>query len=119
MTQSYEQEQGEIAVRIKKLRSELKKGNRELYTADMFLEIVRRYTNARELTQRMMTELIDRIVVHHAEKAGKETTQRVTIYYNCIGAFTVPEWKNIPEIEILIPTRKGVAIDYSPQQWAS
>ena len=119
MSRKYKQEQGEVAARIKTLRKEVKDERGTLYTVDAFLEIVRRYTDARELTQRMMTELIDHIDVYHAERAGEDTTQRVRIYYHCIGAFEVPERDAIPEIDILIPTRKGVAISYSSAQRAS
>jgi len=61
----------------------------------------------------MISELIDHIDIYHAEKAGVETTQRVTIYYNCIGAFEIPARDSIPDIEILLPTRKGVAVSYA------
>lgn len=118
MSKSYEQEQGEIGKRIKVLRSELKKETSQLYTADMFLEIVRRYTNATELTQHMVTELIDHIDVYHAERVDGEVTQQVVPHYHCIGAFEVPDWKDIPEIDILIETRKGVALSYTNEKIA-
>ena len=38
--------------------------------------------------------------------------------FNCIGAFEVPDWKNIPEIDILLETRKGAAQSYSTEQRA-
>ncbi|WP_251315726.1 hypothetical protein [Flintibacter muris] len=41
------------------------------------------------------------------------TTQHITIYYNCIGAFSVPDRRNIPAVEITMGTRKGVAVSYS------
>ncbi|SHI07344.1 protein of unknown function [Sporobacter termitidis DSM 10068] len=100
------------------LRSELKKESSQLYTADMFLEIVRRYTNATELTQHMVTELIDHIDVYHAERVDGEITQQVVPHYHCIGAFEVPDWKDIPEIDILIETRKGVALSYTNEKIA-
>jgi DNA invertase Pin-like site-specific DNA recombinase len=118
MSKSYEQEQGEISRRIKVLRSELKKETSQLYTADMFLEIVRRYTNATGLTQHMVTELIDHIDVYHAERVDGEITQQVVPHYHCIGAFEVPDWKDIPEIDILIETRKGVALSYTNEKIA-
>ena len=113
MSKKYEEEQGELAGRIKKLKTELKKENGQLLTADMFLDIVRRYTNAQELTQRMVTELIDHIDVYHAERVDGLITQKITVYYNCIGAFEVPDWKSIPELDVTIETRKGVALCYS------
>ena len=119
MSKNYEQEQGEVSKRIKILRSELKKETSIRYTADMFLEIVRRYTNASELTQLMITELIDHIDVYHAERIDGEITQRVVPHYHCIGAFEVPDWKDIPEIDILIETRKGVALSYQNDSLAT
>ena len=80
---------------------------------DTFLETVRRYTNATEITQRMVAELIDHIDVYHAEKQDGVTTQHITIYYNCIGTFSVPDRRKIPAEEITMGTRKGVAVSYS------
>ncbi len=54
----------------------------------------------------------------HAEKEDGVTNQRVAIYYNCIGAFEVPERKNIPVADIIMETRKGVALSYAPAQIA-
>jgi len=113
MSQKYEQEQGEVAAKIKALRKGLRQEVGQHMTADLFLEIVRRYTNAQELTQCMVTELIDHIDVYHAERVNGEITQEIKIFYNCIGAFEVPEWENIPELDVLIETRKGVALSYS------
>ena len=109
---------GEVSKRIKILRSELKKETSLRYTADMFLEIVRRYTNATELTNHMVTELINHIDIYHAERIDGEITQRVVPHYHCIGAFEVPDWKDIPEIDILIKTRKGVALSYTSEKIA-
>ena len=44
----------------------------------------------------MVAELIDHIEVYHAEKQDGVTNQRVVIYYNCIGAFDVPDRRKIP-----------------------
>lgn len=113
MSAKYEQEQGDLVRRIKVLKSELNKKTGQLYTADMFLEIVRRYTNARELTQRMVTELIDHIDVYHAQRVNGQVTQEIKIHYHCIGTFDVPDWDNITELAVYIPTRKGVALSYA------
>ena len=83
---------------------------------DTFLETVRRHTNATEITQRMVAELIDHIDVYHAEKQDGITTQHITIYYNCIGTFSVPDRRKIPAAEITMGTRKGVAVSYSPER---
>ena len=118
MSKRYEQEQGENAKKIKALRLELKKDESKRMDIDDFLETVRRYTDATTITKRMVTELIDHIEVYHAEKQDGVTNQRVVIHYNCIGAFDVPDRRKIPEADIIMETRKGVALSYAPEQVA-
>ena len=114
MSKRYEQEQGENTGKIKALRTELKKSDGRQMDVEHFLEAVRRYTDATKITQRMVTELIDHIDVYHKEKQDGIIMQRVTIFYNCIGAFTVPDRRGIPEADVLMETRRGVALCYDP-----
>ena len=118
MSKRYEQEQGENAKKIKALRLELKKDESKRMDIDDFLGTVRRYTDATTITKRMVAELIDHIEVYHAEKQDGITNQRVDIHYNCIGAFDVPDRRKIPEADIIMETRKGVALSYAPEQVA-
>ena len=118
MSKRYEQEQGENAKKIKALRLELKKDESKRMDIDDFLETVRRYTDAATITKRMVAELIDHIEVYHAEKQDGITNQCVVIHYNCIGAFDVPDRRKIPEADIIMETRKGVALSYAPEQVA-
>ena len=118
MSKRYEQEQGENAKKIKALRLELKKDESKRMDIDDFLETVRRYMDATTIIKRMVAELIDHIEVYHAEKQDGVTNQRVVIYYNCIGAFDVPDRRKIPEADIIMETRKGVALSYAPEQVA-
>ena len=97
MSKRYEQEQGEIGAKVKTLRLELKKAEGQQMDMEDFLETVRRYTHVTKITRRMVSELIDHIDVYHAEKQDGVTNQRVVIYYNCIGAFDVPDRRKIPE----------------------
>ena len=114
MAKRYEQEQGENGKRIKALRLELKQSEGKRMDIDDFLTTVRRYTNVTKITKRMVGELIDHIDVYQAEKQDGVTTQRVVIHYNCIGAFDVPDRRKIPEADIIMETRKGVAVSYAP-----
>ena len=59
-------------------------------------------------------------ICHHlaGPGVGLDTNQRVVIYYNCIGAFDVPDRRKIPEADIIMETRKGVALSYAPEQVA-
>ncbi len=118
MSKRYEQEQGEIGTKVKALRLELKKAEGQQIDMEDFLETVRRYTHVTKITQRMVSELIDHIDVYHAEKQDGVTNQQVVIHYNCIGAFEIPDRKKIPETDIIMETRKGVAVSYAPAQIA-
>ena len=42
----------------------------------------------------------------------------MTLHYNCIGAFEVLDRWKIPERDILLETRKGVALCYASAQIA-
>ena len=118
MAKRYEQEQGENAGRIKTLRLEVKKLDEKRMDVEDFLETVRRYTDATTITKRMVAELIDHIEVYPAVKEDGVTNQRVTIHYNCIGVFEVPDRRKIPERDILLETRRGVALSYAPAEVA-
>ena len=118
MSKRYEQEQGEISAKLKALRLELKKAEGQQMDMEDYLQMVRRYTHVTKITQRMVSELIDHIDVYHAEKRDGVTNQRIVIHYNCIGAFEVPDRKKIPEADIIMETRKGVAVSYAPAEVA-
>ena len=75
---------------------------------------MRRYTRVKKLTARMVSELIEHIEVHHTEKVDGVKTQKLVIYYNCIGAIEIADDVPIPEADITIKTRKGVEVTYVP-----
>ena len=50
MSRRYEEEQKELAEKIKALRAEIDKQNSQSMTTDMFISLVRKYTRARKLT---------------------------------------------------------------------
>ena len=79
-----------------------------------FIRAIRKFMEMRTLTKQVLNELIDHIEVYPAVKEDGVTNQRVTIHYNCIGAFEVPDRRKIPERDILLETRKGVALSYAP-----
>ena len=118
MTKRYEDEQSGLAERINTLRAELDKESHQAVTTDMFIATVRKYTRAKKLTPRMLNELIERIEVHQSEKVNGVYVQKLTIHYNCVVSIEIPEVLSLPEPDVLIQTRKGVAVSYSPAQVA-
>ena len=95
-------EQGENVGRMKVLRLELKKSEDKRMDVNISLETVRCCTDATTITKRMVAELIQYIEVYPTVKADGVTSHRVTIHYNCIGAFEVPNRRKISERDILL-----------------
>ena len=60
----------------------------------------------------MVTELIEHIEVHPTEKIDGVKTQKLVIYYNCIGSVEIPDEVPIPDADIRLETRKGVEMTY-------
>ena len=118
MSRRYEDEQKELAEKIKKLRSEIEKQSSRFMTADMFIGLVRKYTRARKLTPRMLNELIEKIEVFNAEKIDGVWEQRLRIHYNCVGTIEIPTVLPLPIPEVSVNTRKGVVVNYAPCELA-
>ena len=118
MSRRYEDEQKELAEKIKKLRSEIEKQSSRATSTDMFVSIVRKYTRARKLTPRMLNELVEKIEVYNAEKIDGEWVQRLRIHYNCVGTIEIPSALPLPTPDVSVNTRKGVVVNYAPGQLA-
>ena len=118
MSRRYEDEQKELAEKIKKLRSEIEKQSSRSMTTDMFIGLVRKYTRARKLTPRMLNELIEKIEVFNAEKIDGVWQQRLRIHYNCVGTIEIPTVLPLPIPEVSVNTRKGVVVNYAPCELA-
>ena len=118
MSRRYEDEQKELAEKIKKLRSEIEKQSSRSMTTDMFIGLVRKYTRARELTPRMLNELVEKIEVFNAEKIDGVWEQRLRIHYNCVGTIEIPTVLPLPIPEVSVNTRKGVVVNYAPYELA-
>ena len=114
MSRRYEDEQKELAEKIKKLRSEIEKQSSQAMTTDMFISLVRKYTRARKLTPRMLNELVEKIEVYNAEKIDGVWEQRLRIHYNCVGEITIPKMLPLPIPDVTVNTRKGVFVNYAP-----
>ena len=118
MSRRYEDEQKELAEKIKKLRSEIEKQSSRSMTTDMFIGLARKYTRARKLTPRMLNELIEKIEVFNAEKIDGVWEQRLRIHYNCVGTIEIPTVLPLPIPEVSVNTRKGVVVNYAPCELA-
>jgi hypothetical protein len=71
-----------------------------------------------KLTERMLNELVEKIEVHQSERIDGVNVQKLTIHWNCIGSIEIPNLSQLPETDVTIQTRKGVATSYIPSQKA-
>ena len=113
LSSKYDEEQKDIAEKIKALSAEISEKKSKTVTSDMFLGAVRKYTRIKELTPQILNELIEKIEVYQSEKIDGKTVQRLKIHYNCIGTMEIPNLKQIPDNNVKIHTRQGVDIEYS------
>lgn len=51
-----------------------------------------------------------------AEKINGEWVQKLTIYYNCVGALFIPDTPSMPVPDVTVNTRRGVYVSYEPAQ---
>ena len=50
------------------------------------MRMVKRYTEIEKLTPEIVLELVEKVIVHHAENIDGVRRQKVEIIYNCVGA---------------------------------
>lgn len=105
MAAGYELEQADLKARSAALQSELDAFDGDGARADKFIELVRRHTDFEELTNGMINEFVDRIVVHEgvwSERDGGNKgsrSQGIDIHLRYIGKFEVPNPRTSGEIE--------------------
>lgn len=93
MSRGYEDEQAEIKKTLPRLREQLDEMNSRADSTDKFINIIRKYTTVEKLDAAILNELIDRIVVHHKEKAADgKTYQQIEIFYKFVGRV---DWSKI------------------------
>ena len=111
ITKRYDDEQLGLKKKISALQAEIEAEERHKHSAASFLRAVKKYTNIQELTSVILNELVEKIVVHHAQGMGKSRTQQLEIHYNFVGVLDMPEVAVLPQ-SITVDTRRGVAVEY-------
>jgi len=90
MSADYEAEQKVLEARATVLKQTIDTAKEQSLNTDRFLALVKKYTEITELDAEIIREFIDKIIVFKAEKVDGHRTQRIQIYYNCIGAVELP-----------------------------
>ena len=96
LSNSYETEQSELKVQNSELQTQLTAYETDSFKADRFIEIVKRYTEFDTLTNAMLNEFVEKIIVHEADKSNGQREQQVDIHLNFIGHFQLPQVEQPP-----------------------
>ena len=86
----YDTEQQELEARVAEIEAKISELRQEEESGEMFVRLVKRYRDFTEITQTMLNEFIDKIVIFEA--TGGRTvnrSQRIDIYF--IGQFVVED----------------------------
>ncbi len=85
MMHSYAEEQESLDKKISRLQAEEKASEKPAFKGDRFIETVKKYREPTEITDEMLRELIDKVLIHEKVKTDGETTQRIEIIFNFVG----------------------------------
>ena len=86
-----DEEQAALRLRIRALEKVVQEEQQNKMNMDEFLSLVRRHVGFVELSPEILSEFIDKIIVHHRQKEQGVTTQKVEIYCRVIGNVDLPE----------------------------
>lgn len=88
LSMQYNEEQDGLEAKMESLEDELAAEKKEPVRIERFIQLIRQYKNPETVTDEMLRELIDKIVVYEPTGGrGRNRTQRIDIYYNYIGQF--------------------------------
>ncbi len=91
LSNDYEAEQRNLQAENIILETELAESEEQANGIEYFLNIVRQYTEIKELDARVVNDLIDKIEVHAVEKVNGQRFQQIDIYYTAVGVIDIPQ----------------------------
>ena len=102
LSSSYEAERKKLSEEVKTCEQGIKEYNENVRSADRFIRLIDKYANFEELTNQMLLELVDKILVHERDiKGSSRCTQTIEIYFNFVGRYLPPEFAKEPTAEEL------------------
>lgn len=91
LSADYEREQKQLISDTEVLENELNQESEQVDNVEHFLNIVRQYTEIKELSARVVNDLIDKIKVHAVDKSSGQRVQQIDIYYTAVGLIDVSQ----------------------------
>ena len=93
----YAKEQDALNAEIAELEKAVTGYEQSRKSAVKFIALIDKYENFDTLTNTMLNEFVEKILVHErARKGSQDTTQEVEIYFNFVGRYIPPAMQPVP-----------------------
>ena len=93
----YAKEQDALNAEITELEKAVTGYEQSRKSAEKFIALIDKYENFDTLTNTMLKEFVEKILVHErARKGSQDTTQEVEIYFNFVGRYIPPALQPVP-----------------------
>ena len=97
----YAKEQDALNAEIVELEKAVTGYEQSRKSAEKFIALIDKYENFDTLTNTMLNEFVEKILVHErARKGSQDTTQEVEIYFNFVGRYIPPALQPVPLTQI-------------------
>ena len=92
----YAKEQAALYGEIKELEAVVGGYEKSRKSAEKFIALIDKYESFDKLTNTMLNEFIEKILVHERDRKGSvETTQEIEIHFNFVGKYAPPHFGEI------------------------
>ena len=93
----YAKEQDTLEIEIMELEKAVTGYEQSQKSAEKFIALIDKYENFDALTNTMLNEFVEKILVHErARKGSQDTTQEIEIYFNFLGRYIPPSLQPVP-----------------------
>ena len=100
LSYNYDKEQQELKIKIGQLSKYIENTEKKDTDITQFISNVKKYTELTKLSQEILNELIEKIVIHQQEKIDGKKTQEIDIHYRGVDIISFPLSTNDIEITI-------------------
>ena len=93
----YAKEQDALEIEIAELEKAVTGYEQSQKSVEKFIALIDKYENFDTLTNTMLNEFVEKILVHErARKGSQDTTQEIEIYFNFLGRYIPPSLQPVP-----------------------
>ena len=92
----YAREQEALAAEIAELEKAVSSYDQGKKSAEKFIALIDKYQGFEDMTNTMLNEFVEKILVHERDRKGSiETTQAVEVYFNFVGKYIPPAFREV------------------------